>query len=57
MVRDDPGGFVRVVANILPDKLDVGVTHQFARIERVVEQRGMRLQEGDVVSPLGIVPS
>jgi hypothetical protein len=36
LARDDPSGFVRVVANILPDKLDVGVTHQFARIERVI---------------------
>jgi hypothetical protein len=39
MARDDPSGFVRVVANILPDKLDVGVTHRVARIERVIVQR------------------
>jgi hypothetical protein len=36
MGRDDPSGFVRVVGNILPDQLDVGVTHRFARIERVI---------------------
>jgi hypothetical protein len=28
MARDDPSGFVRVVANILPDKLEVDVKHQ-----------------------------
>jgi hypothetical protein len=38
MARDDPSGFVRVVANILPDKLEVEVKHQIARIERVIVQ-------------------
>jgi hypothetical protein len=50
MVRDDPGGFVRVVANILPDKLDVGVTHQLARIERVIVQLPERVIEHDDTS-------
>jgi hypothetical protein len=35
MRRDDPAAYVRVVANILPDKLDVDVA-QFQRIERVI---------------------
>jgi hypothetical protein len=35
MRREDPAAYVRVVASILPDKLDVGVTHRFDRIERV----------------------
>jgi hypothetical protein len=39
MARDDPSGFVRVVANILPDKLDVAVTHEIKRIERVIVDR------------------
>jgi hypothetical protein len=36
MVQEDPGGFVRVAANILPDKLEVDVKHSIARIEWVV---------------------
>jgi hypothetical protein len=36
MRRDDPAAYVRVVANILPDKLDVDVAVQLQRIERVV---------------------
>jgi hypothetical protein len=39
MARDDPSGFVRVVANILPDKLEVAVTHEIKRIERVIVDR------------------
>jgi hypothetical protein len=36
MIEQDPGGFVRVVANILPDKLEVDVKHTISRIERVI---------------------
>jgi hypothetical protein len=36
MIDTDPGGFVRVVAGVLPDKLEVDVKHQIARIERVI---------------------
>jgi hypothetical protein len=33
MMRADPGGFVRVMANILPDKLEVDVKHTIEKIE------------------------
>jgi hypothetical protein len=36
MRRDNPAAYVRVVASILPDKLDIGV--QYQRIERVIVQ-------------------
>jgi hypothetical protein len=36
MIDTDPGGFVRVVAQVLPDKLEVDVKHQISRIERVI---------------------
>jgi hypothetical protein len=39
MIREDPGGFVRIVANILPDHLDVSVKHEIARIERMIVDR------------------
>jgi hypothetical protein len=39
MRRDDPVAYVRVVANILPDKLDVDVKHSITRIERVIVDR------------------
>jgi hypothetical protein len=36
---DDPVAYVRVVASILPDQLDVAVTHEIKRIERVIVDR------------------
>jgi hypothetical protein len=39
MRRDDPVAYVRVVANILPDNLEVAVTHEIKRIERVIVDR------------------
>jgi hypothetical protein len=36
MRRDDPAAYVRLVANILPDKLEVAVTHEIKRIEWVI---------------------
>jgi hypothetical protein len=33
---NDPSGYVRVIAGILPDKLEVDVKHQISRIERVI---------------------
>jgi hypothetical protein len=36
MIRNEPGGFVRVVAQVLPDKLEVDVKHTISRIERVI---------------------
>jgi hypothetical protein len=36
MIDTDPGGFVRVVAQVLPDKLEVDVKHTISRIERVI---------------------
>jgi hypothetical protein len=36
MAQLDPGGFVRVVANILPDKLEVDVRHAVTKVEWVV---------------------
>jgi hypothetical protein len=36
MRRDDPAAHVRLVANILPDNLEVAVTHEIKRIERVI---------------------
>jgi hypothetical protein len=33
---NDPSGYVRVIAGILPDKLEVDVKHSIARIERVI---------------------
>jgi hypothetical protein len=50
MRRDDPAAYVRLVANILPDKLDVGVTHQIARIERVIVQIPEKVIEHDDTS-------
>jgi hypothetical protein len=58
MARVDPSGFVRVVANILPDKLEVDVKHQIERIElgtvdRVIEH------EQQTINPLvtaGLTP-
>jgi hypothetical protein len=45
MRLDDPAAYVRVVANILPDQLDVGVTHRLAKIERVIVQMPERVIE------------
>jgi hypothetical protein len=50
MRRDDPAAYVRLVANILPDRLDVGVTHQIARIERVIVQMPEKVIEHDDTS-------
>jgi hypothetical protein len=36
MYKADPSGYVRVIAGILPDKLEVDVKHQISRIERVI---------------------
>jgi ribosomal protein L32E len=36
MRETDPSGYVRVIAGILPDKLEVDVKHQISRIERVI---------------------
>jgi hypothetical protein len=33
---NDPSGYVRVIAGILPDKLEVDVKHAVTRIERVI---------------------
>jgi hypothetical protein len=53
MIQDDPGGFVRVVANILPDKLEVDVKHTISRIERIIVDRVMEhgpLRPPDLIS-------
>jgi hypothetical protein len=55
MRRDDPAAYVRLVANILPDKLDVGVTHQFARIERVIVQLPEQVIEHDDTLPERVI--
>jgi hypothetical protein len=39
MRRDDPAAYVRLVANVLPDNLEVAVTHEIKRIERVIIDR------------------
>jgi hypothetical protein len=36
MRETDPSGYVRVIAQILPDKLEVDVKHAITRIERVI---------------------
>jgi hypothetical protein len=50
MIDTDPGGFVRVVAQVLPDKLEVDVKHTVSRIERVIVNR----QLGRRLRPRGI---
>jgi hypothetical protein len=39
MRRDDPAAYVRLVANILADKLKIAVTHEIKCIERVIVDR------------------
>jgi hypothetical protein len=36
MRANDPSGYVRVIAGILPDKLEVDVKHQIAKVEWVI---------------------
>jgi hypothetical protein len=55
MRRDDPAAYVRLVANILPDRLDVGIAHQFARIERVIVQVPERVIEHDDTLPERVI--
>jgi hypothetical protein len=50
MARDDPSGFVRVVANILPDKLEVAVTHEIKRIERVIVDKVIEHEPAEVLT-------
>jgi hypothetical protein len=45
MIDTDPGGFVRVVAQVLPDKLEVDVKHTISRIERVIVDAPSRVIE------------
>jgi hypothetical protein len=57
MIDTDPGGFVRVVAQVLPDKLEVDVKHTVSRIERVIVNRqlGRRLRpRGDIGAGPGV---
>jgi hypothetical protein len=48
MRLDDPVAYVRVVANILPDQLDIGV--QYQRIERVIVQVEHKPSAGQVLT-------
>jgi hypothetical protein len=49
MIDTDPGGFVRVVAQVLPDKLEVDVKHQISRIERVIIDAPSRVVDTHVL--------
>jgi hypothetical protein len=53
MIDTDPGGFVRVVAQILPDKLDVDVKHTISRIERVIVDHRPRVIEHEPAPLVG----
>jgi hypothetical protein len=49
MRRDDPAAYVRLVANILPDKLEVAVTHEIKRLEWVIVDPAIEHEAADQV--------
>jgi hypothetical protein len=52
MFREDPSGYVRVIAGILPDKLEVDVKHAITRIERVIVDHRPRVLEHVPADPV-----
>jgi hypothetical protein len=53
MIDTDPGGFVRVVVQVLPDKLEVDVKHTISRIERVIVDHRPRAIEHEPAPLVG----